>query len=79
MGILFQFATCLCSYTLVTSVAYNSCQSEVLKVTGYREMGVVWNKTFLPFSSANAQELLTTLGTIVFKRFYGFLVAQEAP
>ena len=51
-----------------------------LKVTGYREMGVVWNKTFLPFSSsANAQNLLTTLETIVFKRFYRFLVAQETP
>ena len=43
-------------------------------------MGVVSNKTFLPFSSsANAQKLLTTLGTIVFKRFYRFLVAQETP
>ena len=52
----------------------------LLKVAGYREMGVVWNKTFLPFSSsANAQNLLTTLETIVFKRFYRFLVAQETP
>ena len=42
-------------------------------------MGVVWNKTFLPFSSANAQNLLTTLETIVLKRFYRFLVAQETP
>ena len=51
-----------------------------VKVTGYREMGVVWNKTFLPFSSsANAQNLLTTLETIVLKRFYRFLVAQETP
>ena len=52
----------------------------VVKVTGYREMGVVWNKTLKTFSSsANAQKLLTTLGTIVFKRFYRFLVAQETP
>ena len=51
-----------------------------VKVMGYREMAVVWNKTFLPFSSsANAQKLLTTLETIVFKRFYRFLVAQETP
>ena len=34
----------------------------------------------LPFSSsANAQNLLTTLETIVLKRFYRFLVAQETP
>ena len=51
-----------------------------LKVTGYRAVGVVSSKTFLPFSSsANAQKLLTTLGTIVFKRLYRFLVAQETP
>ena len=43
-----------------------------MKVTGYREVGVVLNKTFLTFSSsANMQDLLTTLKTIVFKIFIG--------
>ena len=45
----------------------------LLKVTGYRAVGMVSNKTFLPFSSsANAQKLLTTLETSFLKGFIGF-------
>ena len=72
-----------CIYNVMYELYNNITVASALlrfKVTGYREMGVVWNKTYLPFSfSANAQKLLTTLGTIVFKRFYRFLVAQETP
>ena len=53
---------------------------ESVKVTGYHEVGMVSNNTFLPFPSpTNAQELFTTLKTIAFCRLYRLLVAQEMP
>ena len=46
--------------------------TKLIKVTGYREVGVVSNKTFWPFSSfVNAQDLLTSLKIIGF--FEGFI------
>ena len=42
---------------------------KTVKVTGYREQGVVSNETFWPFSSANMQDLLTTLKLLFSKGF----------
>ena len=40
---------------------------DVFKVTGYCELGMVLNKTFLHIPTpANVQELLTTLKTVAF-------------
>ena len=62
------YAPCVASRTHVCLVPVVDC----FKVIGYCEVGMVSNKVFLSFSSsANVQDLLTTLQTIVFQSFIG--------